>query len=255
SEFLSPRSNQRSDKYGGSLANRARALLECVAAVRAEVGADFPVAVKLNSADFQKGGFAFEESLQVAQWLQDAGIDLIEISGGTYEQPKLLGMAGLEEEEPQTVSLPAGSTQIREAYFVDFALAMRAKISIPLMVTGGFRQRAAMLQALESGSADLIGLGRPMCVLTDAPTLLINGLDQLPRYEDKLSLFPVWLGWLTKIKAFKALAGFAVQYWYFEQIAVLGRTGKSNPELSVLSATKRTMKQAAIKAKGLKNSR
>jgi 2,4-dienoyl-CoA reductase-like NADH-dependent reductase (Old Yellow Enzyme family) len=254
SEFLSPRSNQRSDNYGGSLANRARALLECVAAVRAEVGADFPVAVKLNSADFQKGGFAFEESLQVAQWLQDAGVDLIEISGGTYEQPKLLGMAGLEEEEPQTVTRPAGSTQIREAYFVDFALAMRVKISIPLMVTGGFRQRAAMLQALESGSADLIGLGRPMCVLTDAPRLVMDGLEQLPRYEDKLSLFPAWLGWLTTIKAFKALAGFAVQYWYFEQIAVLGRTGKSDPELSVLSATKRTMKQAAIKAKALKNS-
>jgi hypothetical protein len=131
---------------------------------------------------------------------------------------------------------------------------MRAKISIPLMVTGGFRQRAAMLQALESGSADLIGLGRPMCVLTDSPRLVMDGLEQLPRYEDKLSLFPAWLGWLTKIKAFKALAGFAVQYWYFEQIAVLGRTGKSDPELSVLSATKRTMKQAAIKAKALKNS-
>jgi len=165
-----------------------------------------------------------------------------------------LGMTGLEEEEPQAVTRPAGSTQIREAYFVDFALAMRAKISIPLMVTGGFRQRAAMLQALESGSADLIGLGRPMCVLTDAPKLIIDGLEQLPRYEDKLSLFPTWLGWLTKIKVFKALAGFAVQYWYFEQIDTLGRTGKSDPELSVLTATKQTMKKAAIKAKGLKNS-
>ena len=91
SQFLSPRSNQRIDAYGGDLTNRARALLEVVASVRAAVGTDFPVAVKLNSADFQKGGFAFEESLQVAQWLQEASIDLIEISGGTYEQPKLLG--------------------------------------------------------------------------------------------------------------------------------------------------------------------
>ena len=254
SQFLSPRSNQRNDQYGGSLANRARVLLQCVAAVRSAVGAGFPVAVKLNSADFQKGGFAFEECLQVVQWLQDAGVDLIEISGGTYEQPKLLGMAGLEEEEPQHIPPSALSTQIREAYFVDFALAIRAKIAIPLMVTGGFRQRAAMLQALHSEGADLIGLGRPMCVLTDSPRLVMDGLEQLPRYEDKLSLFPAWLSWLTKIKAFKALAGFAVQYWYFEQIAVLGRTGKSDPELSVLSATKRTMKQAAIKAKALKNS-
>ena len=89
SEFLSPRSNLRSDQYGGSLENRARALLDIVAVVRTAVGPDFPVAVKLNSADFQKGGFAFEDSLRVAQWLQQAGVDLIEISGGTYEQPKL----------------------------------------------------------------------------------------------------------------------------------------------------------------------
>ncbi|MDO7636609.1 MAG: NADH:flavin oxidoreductase/NADH oxidase family protein, partial [Porticoccaceae bacterium] len=161
SQFLSPRSNQRTDSYGGSLENRARALLDCVAAVRKAVGTGFPVAVKLNSADFQKGGFAFSESLQVAEWLQAAGVDLIEISGGTYEQPKLLGIAGIEDEEPQAV---AQSTQLREAYFVDFALAMQAKVTIPLMVTGGFRQRAAMEQALASGSADLIGLGRPMCV-------------------------------------------------------------------------------------------
>ena len=244
SEFLSPRSNQRSDKYGGSLANRARALLECVAEVRAAVGAEFPVAVKLNSADFHKGGFAFEESLQVAQWLQDASVDLIEISGGTYEQPKLLGIAGIEEEEPQPIFKSASSTQIREAYFVDFALAMRAKVSIPLMVTGGFRRRATMLQALDSGSADLIGLGRPMCVLTDAPIQVINGLEELPRYEDSLALFPSWLNWLTKIKLFKALAGFSVQYWYFGQIDALGRSGKFNPELSVFNATKQTMKQA-----------
>ncbi|MDG0970118.1 MAG: NADH:flavin oxidoreductase, partial [Porticoccaceae bacterium] len=81
SQFLSPRSNQREDQYGGDLANRARMLLAVVDAIRGAVGPDFPVAVKLNSADFQKGGFAFEESLQVAQWLQDHGIDLIEISG------------------------------------------------------------------------------------------------------------------------------------------------------------------------------
>ena len=244
SQFLSPRSNQRSDEYGGSLANRAKLLLSCVAVVRAAVGAEFPVAVKLNSADFQKGGFAFEESLQVAQWLQEAGVDLIEISGGTYEQPKLLGIAGIEEEEQQPNVAP--STQIREAYFVDFALAMGAKLSIPLMVTGGFRQRAAMLQALHSGSADLIGLGRPLCVMTDAPQQLINGLEELPRYEDRLSLFPSWLQWLNKLRFFRTLSGFAVQYWYYGQIDALGRTGSSAPALSVLSATKQTMKQAAL---------
>ena len=238
SQFLSPRSNQRIDAYGGDLTNRARALLEVVASVRAAVGTDFPVAVKLNSADFQKGGFAFEESLQVAQWLQEASIDLIEISGGTYEQPKLLGLAGMEEEEKQNV---AQSTLMREAYFVDFAVAMREKVSVPLMVTGGFRQRAAMEQAIESGSADVIGLGRPMCVMTDAPNQLLNGLDELPRYENSLSLFPNWLAWLGNLKILKAVAAFAVQYWFYGQIDSIGRTGSADPKLTVFEATKKTM--------------
>ena len=238
SQFLSPRSNLRTDEYGGDLANRARVLLAVVASVRAAVGPDFPVAVKLNSADFQKGGFAFEESLQVAQWLQEASIDLIEISGGTYEQPKLLGLSGMEEEEKQNV---AESTLMREAYFVDFAVAMGEKVNIPLMVTGGFRQRAAMEQALQSGSADVIGLGRPMCVMTDAPNQLINGLDELPRYEDSLSLFPKWLAWLGNLKMLKAVAGFAVQYWYYGQIDAIGRTGNANAKLTVFQATKQTM--------------
>ena len=238
SQFLSPRSNQRTDDYGGSLANRARALLDSVAAVRAAVGPDFPVAVKLNSADFQKGGFDFEESLQVVAWLEQASVDLIEISGGTYEQPKLLGLEGMEAEEKQEV---AESTMVREAYFVDFALAMRKHVSVPLMVTGGFRQALAMQQALDSGGADLIGLGRPMCVMTDAPNQLVNGLAELPRYENGLSLFPSWLSFLQGWKPLRAMAAFATQYWYYSQIDALGRTGQANPSMSVFAATKETM--------------
>ncbi|MDA7753078.1 NADH:flavin oxidoreductase/NADH oxidase family protein [Porticoccaceae bacterium] len=238
SQFLSPRSNLRTDQYGGTLANRARALLDAVAAVRKAVGPDFPVSVKLNSADFQKGGFDFEDSLQVVQWLEQAGVDLIEISGGTYEQPKLLGLQGMEEEEKQEV---AESTMVREAYFVDFALAMQKKVSIPLMVTGGFRQRLAMEQALESGSADVVGLGRPMCVMTDAPKQLMAGLDELPRFENELSLFPSWLEFLGKLKTLRAMAGFAVQYWFYGQIDAIGRTGQANPQLTVFKATQETM--------------
>lgn len=238
SQFLSPRSNLRTDYYGGDLANRARALLEVVASVRAAVGTEFPVAVKLNSADFQKGGFDFEDSLQVVQWLEQAGVDLIEISGGTYEQPKLLGLQGMEEEEKQNL---AESTQKREAYFVDFAMAMQAKVNIPLMVTGGFRQRSTMEMAVETGSADLIGLGRPMCVMTDAPNQLLAGLESLPRYEDSLSLFPSWLAFLNRLKPLRALAGFAVQYWYYANIDAIGRTGRANPQLSVVKATMETM--------------
>ncbi len=238
SSFLSPRTNLRDDRYGGSLENRARALLEAVAACRQAVAPDFPVAVKLNSADFQKGGFAFEDSLQVAQWLEQAGVDLIEISGGTYEQPKLLDIEGIEEVEDQHV---AQSTLAREAYFVDFAVAMHQKVKIPLMVTGGFRRRDAMEQALSSGAADLIGLGRPMCVDTDAPAKLMAGAEELNRYEEQLSLFPAWLSFLTRISALRSMAGFAVQYWFYAQLDELGREGRPQPEMSVMAATKRIM--------------
>jgi 2,4-dienoyl-CoA reductase-like NADH-dependent reductase (Old Yellow Enzyme family) len=239
SEFLSPRSNQRTDRYGGELANRARALLEVVASVRAAVGPDFPVAVKLNSADFQKGGFAFEDSLLVAAWLEQASVDLIEISGGTYEQPRLIGVEGMEEVEEQNV---AHSTMMREAYFVDFALAMQQKVSIPLMVTGGFRLRAAMEQAISGGGADLIGLGRPMCVMTDAPAQLLAGLDELPRYENQLALLPSWLSVLNRVKAIRPLTIFAVMYWYYAQLDELGRNGRAQPSMSVFAATKRVMR-------------
>ena len=240
SQFLSPRSNQRDDDYGGSLENRARLLLEIVAAVREAVGEGFPVAVKLNSADFQKGGFAFEDSLQVAKWLEAAGVDLIEISGGTYEQPKLLNIEGLETPEPQAV---AESTSKREAYSVAFASAMQEEVGIPLTVTGGFRRLAAMEHALSSGSADVIGLGRPMCVQTDAPARLLAGEAELPRYEDELSLFPRWLAFLSRIPALRSVAGFAVQFWFYAQLDALGRKGEPAPSQSVFSATRQVMDQ------------
>jgi len=96
SQFLSPRSNVRDDEWGGDLAGRARFLLEVVKAIRTKVGADFPIAIKLNSADFQRGGFSFEDSQTVAGWLDDASVDLIEISGGTWEQPKMANIEGVE---------------------------------------------------------------------------------------------------------------------------------------------------------------
>ncbi|MEY4270043.1 MAG: hypothetical protein RLZZ58_1259 [Pseudomonadota bacterium] len=233
SSFLSPRANVRTDDYGGSLENRARFLRRVVAAVRAAVGPDFPVAVKLNSADFQRGGFDFADSLRVAQWLQDDGIDLIELSGGSYEQPKLLGMAGLEPEAAQHV---APSTLAREAYFVDFAAAMQKQVRVPLLVTGGFRTLGAMEAAVASGAAAMIGIGRPMCVLTDAPRRLLEGHPALPRYETQLALLPRWLVALKRIKMVRAIDGFAVQFWFYGQLYALGRSGHADPGLSVLAA-------------------
>ena len=242
SQFLSPLTNQRGDEWGGSLENRARALITIVTKARASLGADFPISVKLNSADFQKGGFDFDDSLTVAKWLAEAGVDLLEISGGTYEQPRLLNLDGVEPIEEQSL---ARSTLAREAYFVDFAKAMREHLSIPIMVTGGLRRREVMNHVLESGGADMIGLGRPLCVDTDGPNRLVNGEDELARYEDNLSLLPRWLVWLKKFNAVRTLNSFATQFWFYEQIANIGRTGTTDPKLTVFAATMAQQKAAS----------
>jgi len=145
---------------------------------------------------------------------------------------------GMEEEEPQHVKQ---STTMREAYFVDFALAMKDTVSIPLMVTGGFRKREMMEQALASGGADLVGLGRPMCVVTDAPAQLLQGLVELPRYENQLSMFPGWLSFLNHSKTLRTLATFGIQYWYYAQLDELGRKGRATPDMSVFAATRLVM--------------
>ncbi|MFM9936464.1 MAG: NADH:flavin oxidoreductase/NADH oxidase family protein [Novosphingobium sp.] len=233
SQFLSPRSNLRADQWGGSLENRARMLMAVVARMRAGVGPEFPIGVKLNSADFQKGGFAFEESVIVAGWLQDAGVDLLEISGGSYEQPAMMDIQGMEAPDapPQKAS-----TIAREAYFVDFAKTMRASLTMPLLVTGGFRSRRAMNAALEQGGADVIGLGRPLCVDTAGPAKLLAGADELDRWENKLKLLPPWLSFLGGLKMMRAVEGFAVTYWYYAQIDAIARTGKANIGISPFAA-------------------
>jgi 2,4-dienoyl-CoA reductase-like NADH-dependent reductase (Old Yellow Enzyme family) len=136
SQFLSPLTNRRTDAWGGELHNRARLLLDVVKAVRAVVSPGFSVAVKLNSADFQKGGFEAADAVQVVRWLNELAVDLVELSGGSYESPAMQGA-------PQ-----AGSTTAREAYFLDFARDVSAVARMPVMVTGGIRRRAVAEAAL-----------------------------------------------------------------------------------------------------------
>lgn len=242
SQFLSPRSNLRTDQWGGSLENRARMLMQVVARVRQGVGAEFPVGVKLNSADFQKGGFAFEDSLIVAKWLQEAGVDLLEISGGSYEQPAMMDIEGLE---PREAPVQKASTVAREAYFVDFAKTMRGTVSLPLMVTGGFRTRAAMNAAIETGGADVIGLGRPLCVDPAGPAKLLAGAEGLERWEQKLKLLPPALGFLNRLKLIQSVEGFAITYWFYTQIDALARTGVARPGVSPFSALLQVTKSGA----------
>jgi len=114
SSFLSPVTNRREDAWGGALGNRARFLIEAVRATRRAVGGDFPVSVKLNSDDFRKGGFSHADCLDVVRLLNDEAIDLLEISGGNYEQPRLLGVGGRDAD-----AVPVrASTRVSEAYFL-----------------------------------------------------------------------------------------------------------------------------------------
>ncbi len=157
SQFLSPKTNIRTDKWGGSLENRARFVLEIYRSMRKKLGADFPIGIKLNSADFQKGGFTEEESMKVIQLLSKEGIDLIEISGGNYESPAMMG--GKKKK----------STLEREAFFMDYIEKARKITKTPLMLTGGFRTQKGMETALETNSLDVIGLGRPFVLFPKLP--------------------------------------------------------------------------------------
>jgi len=228
SQFLSPLANRREDEWGGSLDNRARFLTEAVTAVRAAVGPDFTVSVKINSADFQKGGFAFDDCVTVAGWLADLGVDCLEISGGTYEQPAMMDMEGMNpREEPKQQS-----TRAREAYFVQLARTLMQAKTPPLMVTGGLRSLNAMEDALDSGIA-LLGVGRPLCADPDCVGELLAGhIEELPRFEDRLAIAPGWLGPASPWKTVRALNGFAAQAWYYQQIRRLAAGGaaeKLNP--------------------------
>ena len=234
SSFLSPVTNRRTDAWGGPLENRARFLLEVVRSVRRAVGPDFPVAVKLNSDDFRKGGFTSTECLEVVRWLDAESIDLIEISGGTYEQPRLVGAEGRTED-----ALPVRpSTRAREAYFLDYAEAIRQAARMPLMVTGGFRTRAGMEAALASGDCDLIGLGRPLCWQPDFPRrLLAREVDGVDRVEDRLRFAARgWRSPASPLLLLKVLNTFGAMAWYYCQVFRLADSRPAEPGRGMLSS-------------------
>ena len=228
SQFLSPLSNLRSDNWGGPLENRARIVLETIRRTRLEVSPQFAVSVKINSADFQKGGFSQEESIQVAQWLQEEGVDLIEISGGNYEQPRMIDF---DRKDPLAAK-KRESTRRREAYFLDFVPLMRECVSIPVMVTGGFRSRAAMQAAVENDGVDLIGLGRPMIINPNAPRQLLSGkVDRLFSRDDDLVIGSGLLGPRSPIGFLRDLNAWGALGWYYEHLYSLA-DGKQ-PDLAL----------------------
>lgn len=198
-QFLSPLTNRRTDRWGGSLANRSRLLLEVIDAIQQVVPPSFAVGVKLNSADFQRGGFDEEESVAVVTYLEASGIDLLEVSGGTYEAPVML-------------NTQRASTREREAYFLDYVSAMRSTTTLPLMLTGGLRTPRVMEAVVAGGDVDLVGLARPLTLVPDLPMRVLSGQD-----ENSVATPPVPTGTLQVLSETS---------WYVHQMR---RVGQGHP--------------------------
>ncbi|GEP83640.1 putative NADH oxidase-related oxidoreductase protein [Staphylococcus piscifermentans] len=211
-QFLSPHHNQREDQWGGNAENRMRFLMEVYREMRRQVGDDFPIGIKLNSADFQRGGFTEEESMQVLKTIDEAGIDLIEISGGNYENPVIFKGGDVRE-----------SSKKREAYFLDYADKARQIVKAPIVVTGGFRTAKGMEDALESGSVDMVGIAKPFAIYPDLPNQILNGT-----YE-KLESPHITTG----VKALdKKLSSILVLSWYEKQFELMANGKQPEMQLS-----------------------
>jgi 2,4-dienoyl-CoA reductase-like NADH-dependent reductase (Old Yellow Enzyme family) len=206
-QFLSPLSNQRDDEWGGDPQRRMRFLVEVVRRIRSRVSPGFAVGLKLNSADFQRGGFSEDESRSVLAALAGEGLDLIEVSGGSYETPAMMGKA-------------ADSTRAREAYFLEYARTVREIVGdVPLAVTGGFRSRSAMEDAISAGECDVIGLGRPTVTTIDAADAILDGRsDAVVAHEVRAGMRRL-LGRFVNLKSFDGILELS---WHTDQLHRIG---------------------------------
>ena len=249
SSFLNPRANRRDDGYGGTLQNRAGLLLDVVRAIRATVNDGFGVAVKLNTADFQKGGFTHTEAIQVACMLAQEAVDILELSGGNYESPTIsTNKAAIASTDNEAWNTIRESTRRREAYYYTYTEDVRRALnaldcpaSMALMLTGGFRTATVMEGALEEGVLDLIGVGRPLCGDTFCVRdLLCAASSQLPSYEDQLlpgphNVFGKFVRMLLgSFHLGKSVLFMAVQNWFYVMIYrhADGRSGEAGDILS-----------------------
>ena len=218
SQFLSPHHNRRTDKWGGSLENRMRFLVEIYQAIRAAVRPEFLVGLKLNSADFQKGGFDEHDSIQVVQKMSELGIDFIEISGGNYESPAMMA--------------EKASTQAREAFFIDYAEKARAVSQVPLIITGGFRSEPAMNDALNSKHLDFVGIARPLTLMPDLPNRIKQSSYQTiatRRAKTGVAAIDNKLGAVLELN------------WYAVQMALIAAGKQPNPQLSAWKVLLKTL--------------
>ena len=228
SQFLSPVDNHRTDEYGGSLEGRMRFLIEIYQGMRETLGPDFPIAVKLNSSDGDPGGMSQEDSLRVAVRLSELGVDVLEISGGTYRKPVF-------EETDRSVE-----DHRRGVYFADYARRLKELVSMPVALTGGFRSASDMEEAVAEGLTDFVGIGRPLALVPDLPQRILNGVGrrriELPRIS-------------TRVKALdEALGGVLLIGWYEMQMHRLARGGYASAHGNGLAALAFTVRRHGLGA-------
>lgn len=162
SQFISPYTNRRDDPWGGSVEARARFPLEVLRRIRAELGGEYPVLVKLNAEDFIEGGLTLDQSCRIAAMMEREGITAIEIS------------AGMAETVDKIVRKKIDSVD-GEAYFLPYAREFRRHVRVPLISVGGYRSLSVMESAITSGAADLVALCRPLIREPDLPRKLRDG--------------------------------------------------------------------------------
>jgi 2,4-dienoyl-CoA reductase-like NADH-dependent reductase (Old Yellow Enzyme family) len=152
SQFLSPFLNKRADGYAGDVIRRARLVREVVAAVRAAVGPDFPVCVKINSEDFLEGGMTVDQMLETVAMLEEAGLDAVELSGGTF----------LSSPQERSMRVPRNPATPPLPYYEEAAVRFKRQTQLPLMLVGGIRDYRTAERLVAQGVADYVALSRPL---------------------------------------------------------------------------------------------
>ncbi|RAK95597.1 NADH:flavin oxidoreductase/NADH oxidase family protein [Aspergillus ibericus CBS 121593] len=220
-QFLSAKTNRRTDRYGNSSAGRVKMIVDIIQAIRAAVPATFCVGIKLNSVDHQSES-ELKSCIEQLRLIVEAGVDFVEISGGTYEDPKMMGAT------PHPVPEKSARTVAREAFFLEFARAIRAEFpGTPLMVTGGFRTRQGMEKALADGDCDMIGIGRPAVLNPTLPNDILLNPD-VPEERARLATQPISPSRIIKLTGIKSAGSGAESRWYSAQIQKMARSAATS---------------------------
>lgn len=235
SQFLSPHTNRRTDDYGGTPEKRLKFLQRIVIETRQACPVPFCLSVKLNSGDYMKaGGLQQEEALEQVRWLVTCGmVDMVEISGGSASSEPVRLLGSFTKKSISQAPVKKESTRIRESVFADFAERVQGlNASVPIQLSGGYRSRVGMADAIESGSTDLIGLGRASVIQADLPaSILLN--EKIPDSEAIALSHQIKGLWLANIMPVKVVgSGLPIQFFYYN-MKLLGAGLPSDPDISL----------------------